>query len=239
VGGSLELVDLGGGRGRLALEPGRSLHRIDRQIGHLLDINEALRTRAKQQRYWDDYQAHLAGGPWAPIAAHPDDTERARHLIGYAIDTDEQITAVLNDHGWFHTVYRWVNGVYTLVEPWHYEYDPNRDNHRHEHVALVRGADGIWRLEEDELNDDERRMLKELHDRVTVLWTAQRDADRYGRKGTVVERLEKQLAGLVDSAKKTLERVTVLYDSLRDADRYGRKGTVTARIDAAIEDADG
>src|SRR5690606_23774388 len=72
----------------------------------------------QQKVHWDTYQRQ-----GYPIALHPDTP--SVHQLGAAIDTDERITAVLNDHGWFHTVYR--NGK--LVEPWHYEYDAARDKH--------------------------------------------------------------------------------------------------------------
>ena len=113
------------GRGWLDAPAAASLARIDTEIGHPLDINEAGRSSAQQNAHYQRYQAFLAGGPWAPIALPPGSSI---HEFGRAIDTDEQITAVLNRHGWFHTVYR--GGV--LVEPWHYEYDYTRDQHINE-----------------------------------------------------------------------------------------------------------
>jgi len=116
------ITQLDGGRGWLDSPAAASLARVDAEIGHLLDINEAGRFFDQQNAHYQRYQRFLAGGPWAPIALPPGSSI---HEFGRAIDTDEQITTVLNRHGWFHTVYR--NGV--LVEPWHYEYDYTRDQH--------------------------------------------------------------------------------------------------------------
>ena len=118
-----QAVDIGGGRGRLAAQAAASLARVDEQIGHLLDINEAWRSPEQADANYRAYQSYLNGGSWAPIAFPAD---QSIHCIGYAIDTDEQLVAILNDHGWFQTVYR--NGV--LVEPWHFEYDASRDQYR-------------------------------------------------------------------------------------------------------------
>ncbi len=116
--------DLGGGRGRATLWCTWSIQRIDRQLGRLLDINSAWRNPQEQERLYMAYRNYVNGnGPWAPIALPP---EQSVHCNGEAIDTDDNnaaMTRVLNDNGWFHTVFR--NGV--LVEPWHYEYDYKRD----------------------------------------------------------------------------------------------------------------
>lgn len=112
-------VDLGGGRGWLEEAAAASIARVDRQIGHRQQVTEAGRTWEQQKKHWDIYQRD-----GKPIALHPDTP--SIHQLGAAIDTNERHTAILNDHGWFHTVYR--NGQ--LVEPWHYEYFANRDNHR-------------------------------------------------------------------------------------------------------------
>lgn len=125
----METRDLGHGRGWLRLDAAASLARIDRQIGHPLQITEAGRTWAQQKAHWDHYQRY-----GSPIALHPDTP--SVHQLGAAIDTDERLTAILNDHGWFHTVYR--NGK--LIEPWHYEYSATRDNHRHEGWPASTGA---------------------------------------------------------------------------------------------------
>lgn len=137
-----QTVDIGYGRGRLAPEPAASLRRVDRALGRPTDINSAWRNPADQQRLYNAYLYYLRGGPWAPIALTPD---RSVHCQGYAIDTDDGyssrgVLGVLNDHGWYHTVYRWVNGVLKLVEPWHLEYFAARDNHRGQGSGAGGGA---------------------------------------------------------------------------------------------------
>lgn len=113
-------------RGRATLQCVWSIHRIDKQLGRLLDINSAWRDPIEQQRLYDAYRRYVNGtGPWAPIALTP---EQSVHCDGEAIDTDDNnaaMTRILNDNGWFHTVFR--GGV--LVEPWHYEYDFKRDKY--------------------------------------------------------------------------------------------------------------
>lgn len=121
------MATLNGGRGELNDAAAASIHRVDRQIGRLLQITEARRPLWLQEQYWDEYQEYLNGGPWAPIAAYP--SPDAPHIRngGEALDTDDRITRVLNENGWFHTVY---DGDGNLVEPWHYEYFIDRDQHR-------------------------------------------------------------------------------------------------------------
>jgi hypothetical protein len=124
-----EQVDLGFGRGWLNRPAANSIRRIDRQIGHALQITEAGRTWVQQNEH---YQRYLRYG--SPIALNPD--APSVHQKGGAIDSNEaqRIVAVLEDHGWRRTVYRWVNGKWTLVEPWHFEYFEHLDNHRNEGV---------------------------------------------------------------------------------------------------------
>lgn len=122
-----EMVDLGFGRGWLSRSAAASVRRIDRQIGHPLQITEAGRTWGRQNEHWLTYKR--VG--W-PIALHPDTP--SEHQKGLSIDSDEaqRIIAILEDHGWRRTVYRWVNGVWTLVERWHFEYFAHLDNHRND-----------------------------------------------------------------------------------------------------------
>lgn len=119
-----EMVDLGFGRGWLNRAAANSIRRIDTQIGHALQITEAGRTWLQQNVH---FQHYLRYG--SPIALSPD--APSLHQLGNASDTDEgqTIHAVMEDHGWRRTVYRWVNGKWTLVERWHYEYFPQYDNH--------------------------------------------------------------------------------------------------------------
>jgi hypothetical protein len=170
MGGTLELADLGHGRGKLALDAARSIFRIDRQIGHPQQITEGYRTPEKANENHRKYQAWLNGtGPWAPIG-YP--AEMSVHCRGEAIDTNEQRVEILADHGWIRTVYRWVNGVYTLMEPWHFEYDISRDNHRGEHIPLNKGADGVWRYEEEDMDADERKKLDMTHNYAKAVFDA-------------------------------------------------------------------
>lgn len=135
------IVNLGGGRGLLREEPAKSLARIDRKLGHRMQITEALRSWAQQNEH---YQTYLKYG--RPIALNPNTP--SIHQLGYAIDSDEAQNhiALMEDHGWRRTVYRWVDGVWTLIERWHFEYNESLDNHRHEVVTLVQTASGAWHL---------------------------------------------------------------------------------------------
>lgn len=126
-----QAVDIGGGRGRLAPAAAASLRRLDARIGHLWDINEAWRSPEQADANYAAYVAYRNyqnGGPFAPWAPIALPANASIHCIGYAIDTDEQIVWLLNENGWFQTVYR--NGQ--LVEPWHFEYDYSRDQYRNE-----------------------------------------------------------------------------------------------------------
>ncbi|WP_295837397.1 hypothetical protein [uncultured Microbacterium sp.] len=122
-----EQVDLGFGRGWLNRPAAQSIRRIDRQIGHALQVSEAGRTWDQQNRF---FQLFLSGR--GAIALNPDTP--SVHQYGGAIDSDEAqgILAILEDHGWRRTVYRWVNGAWTLVERWHFEYFEHLDNHRND-----------------------------------------------------------------------------------------------------------
>jgi len=119
-----EQVDLGFGRGWLNRPAANSIRRIDRQIGHPMQITEAGRTWARQNEH---YQRYLRNG--SPIALSPN--APSIHQKGGAIDSNEaqRIVAVLEEHGWRRTVYRWVKGKWTLVEPWHFEYFTHLDKH--------------------------------------------------------------------------------------------------------------
>lgn len=118
-------VELGGGRGWMNRDAAESIFRIDRRIGHLLQITEAGRTWAEQNVH---YQHYLRYG--SPIALNPDTP--SLHQKGNAADTNEgqRIHSNMEDHGFRRTVYRYIGGKWTLVEPWHYEYFPQYDNHR-------------------------------------------------------------------------------------------------------------
>lgn len=115
------MVDLSHGRGWLNPGPAASIHRIDRVLGHPLQITEAGRSWAQQNVH---YRRYLRNG--YPIALSPD--APSVHQLGAAIDSDEaqKHLALMTEHGWVRTV--WRNG--RLVEPWHFEYQAHRDQHR-------------------------------------------------------------------------------------------------------------
>lgn len=119
-------VYLSGGRGWLVADPAASVARIDTALGRLLDINEAGRTWDQQNKFYQAYLAYLNGKPWAPYALSPD--APSIHQLGGAVDTDDHVhhTALLNEHGWFQTVF-WPDG--SLREEWHFEYFKGRDKH--------------------------------------------------------------------------------------------------------------
>lgn len=116
------------GRGRATLSATQSIHRIDSQLGRLLDINSAWRDPFEQEKLYNAYQRDPKNNP---IALAPEDSV---HCKGEAIDSDDgynaSIVRVLNSNGWFHTVYRVENGVRVLKEPWHFEYTYSKDNFR-------------------------------------------------------------------------------------------------------------
>jgi len=138
-----------------------SIHRIDAQLGRYLDINSAWRDPQEQERLYTAYRSYVNGnGPWAPIALPP---EQSVHCKGEAIDTDDNnaaMTRILNNNGWFHTVFR--NGV--LVEPWHYEYDYKRDKFYGGQPAG--SGSGSTPIEEDDMYSDKDRE----RDNTTARW---------------------------------------------------------------------
>ncbi|OZD48568.1 hypothetical protein CH252_18730 [Rhodococcus sp. 06-1477-1B] len=145
-----DAVDIGGGRGRLAAPAAASLARVDiamrSSFGRAADINEAWRSPEQANANYARYIAYLRGGAWAPIALPANESI---HCRGYAVDTDDTSDAqmrIWNDHGWFWTVYRWVGGVWTLVERWHLEYFADRDNHRN-----TTASDGATPIEEEDM----------------------------------------------------------------------------------------
>lgn len=156
-------VDLGGGRGWLDRPHAESIFRIDREIGHLLQITEAGRSWDEQNAH---FQTYLRVG--YPIALSPDTP--SVHQEGGAIDSNEaqQMQARMEDHGWRRTVYRWVNGVWTLVERWHYERFTHLDNHRNDPAPAGGNARPI--SQEDDMYDDNAK--KDAADRHTEIMAA-------------------------------------------------------------------
>lgn len=135
----MNVTQLSNGRGWLDADAAASLHRIDAALGHPMQVTEAGRTWARQNQH---YQAYLNGT--GALALHPDTP--SVHQLGNAIDTDEGQSHLdlLEDHGWIRTVFR--NG--RLIEPWHYEYSRDRDNHYDE--------------TDDMFTDEDRAMLRKL-----------------------------------------------------------------------------
>lgn len=119
-----EKVDLGFGRGWLDKGAAASIKRIDKALGHPLQITEAGRNWEQQNAH---FQHYLKYG--SPIALSPDTP--SIHQKGGAVDSNEaqRVHSLMEEHGFRRTVYRWVNGKWTLVEPWHYEYFPQYDLH--------------------------------------------------------------------------------------------------------------
>lgn len=115
-----EMVDIGHGRGWMDRPAAESQWRIDAELGHPQQITEAGRFRWEQQAHYDNYLRY-----GSPIALHPDTP--SIHQKGRAKDTNERLPDVRHRHGWRLTVYRYVNGVWTLIEPWHEEYFPELD----------------------------------------------------------------------------------------------------------------
>jgi len=165
------VTTLTNGRGWLTAPAAASLARLDAALGRDLDINEAGRSWAQQNVHYQRYLSFIAGGPWAPIALAPGSSI---HEFGRAIDTDDHVhhTALLNEHGWRQTVYR--NGV--LVEPWHFEYDYTRDQHRNSDTGgnstMAQDDSDSWTgqriggaLSADTLTD----MLREINSKLDAL----------------------------------------------------------------------
>lgn len=193
-----EQVNLGFGRGWLSRPAAESIFRIDDQIGHPLQVTESGRTWKQQWDFWVIFQN---GGP---IALHPDTP--SEHQKGKAIDSNEaqRILQIMEDNGWRRTVYRWVNGVWTLVERWHFEYFPHLDNRRNN--GQVAGK------QEDVMNADQERKLDTLSTDVAnikgFLYAGGTDAENLsfqGKPGTVLQMLRNVQAHLFFGGKDALK----------------------------------
>jgi len=111
----MQRTDLGHGRGWLDAAAAASLARVDRALGHPIQVTEAGRTGERQQELRDLYEAGK-GNYAAPRGESP-------HEDGNAIDTNERLVALLAEHGWKRTL---------DFEPWHFVYNPARDQHRND-----------------------------------------------------------------------------------------------------------
>lgn len=108
------MATLTGGRGWLNDDAAASIHRIDGEIGRLLQITSAGRTWAEQAELYDGW---INGRPGYYFAAPPGTSP---HEAGNAIDTNDRFLDVMNRHGWRRPLSQ---------EPWHFVYWPNLDNH--------------------------------------------------------------------------------------------------------------
>lgn len=138
MGAPTDLEDLGYGRGLLRAAPAASVRRLDVVLGRPLDINRAYADYNEQMRYYLAYQRYLNGGPWAPLALHPD---KSWHCKGMAIDTDDRL-AVFREHGWLFEV---------RDEPWHGQYYTSLDKHYGEPAG---GGSRPFPLPEDDVMTD-------------------------------------------------------------------------------------
>lgn len=147
-------VDLGSGRGWLDTAPAASVKRIDRALGHPLQITEAGRTWGQQNVHWVHYQRY-----GSPIALNPNTP--SIHQKGWAMDSDEaqRFVAFMAEHGWIRTVYRWVNGKWTLVEGWHFEYFIDRDKHRFDPTPTPGGKDVIKNTQDAKAKTKDGRLV--------------------------------------------------------------------------------
>lgn len=219
-------VSLGGGRGWLEASAAYSLFRLDARIGRLWDINEAGRTYAQQAEFYATYQR-----VGYPIALSPD--APSIHQKGQAIDTDDQIVWLLNENGWFQTVYR--NG--SLVEPWHFEYDYSRDQHRNEPAS-----GGSEAFPEEDMTPEQDGLLRNIAAHLFAGGTDAARADYLGAPGTVysllktpVDRPTGKVPQIQDNADtKTISmRTEAKVDKLLAAPASG--GITEAQIDALAD----
>ncbi|MAP64053.1 MAG: hypothetical protein CMH34_09995 [Microbacterium sp.] len=112
-----------------------SWRRVEAEIGRELQTS---RTSVDYDEQADLYALRQAG-QYPYSVAHPDVSNhvyRSDTDGGNAVDTDEwadpAVVAVLEDHGWWRP-YLPPNPI---VEQWHNDYDPARDNHRNDTPAL-------------------------------------------------------------------------------------------------------
>lgn len=229
MGGTVQrIVNLGGGRGFLRENAAKSLHRIDKRIGHRCQMTETLRTWAQQNAH---YQHYLKYG--SPIALSPDGPPKGNgpsiHQKGEAFDSDEMQNhvALAADHGFIRTVYRWVNGKWTLVERWHFEYFAERDNHRGEVVKLIQTSSGAWHLPDPKPPVKPAIEKRDIEMRIIL---NKDDKDEYTRRALVGELVFQTLTPRAATREAKLWGAPV---SVPAADFDGCLATVNARREAA------
>lgn len=225
-----DAVDIGHGRGRLAPPAAASWARIDAAFrdtfGRIADVNEAWRSPQQADENYRRYQAYLRGdGPPAPVALP---ASQSIHCRGYAVDTDDGYNAtavrILNDHGWFHTVFR--NG--RLVEPWHFEYQSHRDNHRNQTAGS-----GAEPFEEDDMySDDDRARDVEAKKRVDATYAALFGPANVGAKQ--VSWLDGPNPGTVKQARYGVLPI-VIHNQTLIAQQAGRLSAIEAVVEQIAE----
>lgn len=123
----MQVTQLTGGRGWLDAAAAASVHRIDRQLGRLADVNDAGRSAEQANANRAAWEAYRDGrGPWAPYALGADESV---HCQGRAVDSDDwynaAAAAVWRANGWRQTA-RYNDD---RDEPWHGEYFAEQDQH--------------------------------------------------------------------------------------------------------------
>ncbi|MGX1931725.1 M15 family metallopeptidase [Microbacterium resistens] len=118
----MDITDIGNGRGWLDAPAAASLARVDRQIGHPLQITDAGRTYEQQVELREKYER--GEGSYAAVPG------TSPHEFGNAIDTNERLVDILHDHGWRRPL---------ADEPWHFVYWPDLDNHVNDPAPAVPG----------------------------------------------------------------------------------------------------
>lgn len=183
----MQVTQLSDGRGWLNAPAAASLGRVDRAIGHPLQITEAGRSKAEQRAHYDRYMRYLRGGPWAPLAAKPGSSP---HEFGNAIDTNERLVSLLAGHGWSRPL---------KSEPWHFVYNPNNDRHRFDPAPA-------GQEEDDMFTDEDRKLLNTLAARMNDSVLPNFDVIKPLAAGTV-ERLDESVLPTLTVMRAQLDRI--------------------------------
>lgn len=127
-----QTVDIGNGRGRLAPHPAESIARVDLALGRPLDVNSAWRDPVLQQSMFVAWTAWFNGKGPKPDHGRALPASQSAHCAGKAIDTDDWLLELLNEHGWYRTA---------IDEGWHFEYFEHLDKHRNNPAPTRRRTD--------------------------------------------------------------------------------------------------
>ena len=187
----MQVTQLSDGRGWLNAPAAASLGRVDRAIGHPLQITEAGRSKAGQRAHYDRYMRYLRGGPWAPLAAAPGSSP---HEFGNAIDTNERLVSLLAGHGWSRPL---------KSEPWHFVYNPNNDRHRFDPAPA-------GQEEDDMFTDEDRKLLNTLAARMNDSVLPNFDVIKPLAAGTV-ERLDESVLPTLTIMRAQLDRIEAQF----------------------------